>query len=183
MSILKKLEFEGGSKQQSISINVGDYPYYIRANDINRILDTTNEIINFVNTINYNSLTNKPTINKIEIKGEISKLLKDTINQYIKNNDIVINWTDITNKSYNDLTNKPTINDNEIKGEISGIIASIIPHAAKKLKTPVTIALDGAIKGSAQFDGSSNISITTALADGIKIDISMIDPDRNNYII
>ena len=125
MSILKKLEFEGGYKQQSISINVGDYPYYIRANDINSILDTTNNIINFVNSITYNSLTNKPTINKIEIKGEISELLKNTINQYIKNNDIVINWTDITNKSYNDLTNKPTITGKEIKGEISGLLLAV----------------------------------------------------------
>jgi hypothetical protein len=56
MSILKKLEFEGGFKQQSIPIDIGDYPYYIRANDINKMLDTTNDIINFVNNINYNSL-------------------------------------------------------------------------------------------------------------------------------
>jgi hypothetical protein len=268
MSILKKLEFEGGSKQQSIPIDIGDYPYYIRADDINRILDTTNEIINFVNTITYNSLINKPTINNIEIKGEISGLLKNTINQYIKNNDIVINWTDITNKSYNDLTNKPTItgkeikgeissyiiqipgfgggevtpgvtnyndltniptinnnkikgeisgllkntinqyikdndivinwtditnksyndltnkptiNNTEINGEISGLITSIIPKAAEKLNKQITIALDGTIKGSAQFDGSSDITINTALASGITIDANMIS--RINYII
>ena len=130
---------------------------------------------------NYNELTNKPTINNIEIKGEISGLLKNTISGYFNNKEITIDWTNITNKSYNDLTNKPTINNIEIKGEISGLITSIIPKAAEKLNKQVTIALDGTIKGSAEFDGSSNITINTALADGITIDASMIS--RINYII
>lgn len=49
-----------------------------------------------------------------------------------------------------------------IYGTISGSIAS-----ADKLTTPRTISLDGAISGSAAFDGSSDITISAQIGSGV----------------
>lgn len=72
--------------------------------------------------------------------------------------------------AFADITSKPTtisgygITDAYTKTEVDTALSSVNAATAVKLATARTIALSGAVSGSATFDGSANTTITTTVA-------------------
>ena len=106
------------------------------------------------------------------VTGDITGNITGNINGNV-NGDVTGNLTgDVTGDVTGNLTGDVTGNVNgNVTGDVTGDLTGNA-DTATKLKTARTIALSGDVSGSANFDGSSNITISSTVAD-----------DSHNHII
>ena len=106
------------------------------------------------------------------VTGDITGNITGNINGNV-NGDVTGNLTgDVTGDVTGNLTGDVTGNVNgNVTGDVTGDLTGNA-DTATKLKTARTIALSGDVSGSADFDGSSNITISSTVAD-----------DSHNHII